>query len=268
MRLLLALLLCGAIGAAIADDTAATQTPFPWEKYGLTPSTNPACLPAPRGDWWPAYHTGMLKREPRESAKVVFLGDSITMMWRTQSGYEGGTPVWGKWYAPLPAANLGISGDRTEHLLWRLTEGGDLEGVHPKVAVLLVGINNRLQRDDTPEQTAEGIATIVGYLKRRLPEARILLLGLFPCWEPPTDPARAWVKQTNTLTKPLADRKRVWYLDIGDRFLEPDGTIKKEKLRDLLHLSEKGYGIWAEAMQPYLDDLLLHDGTGKVWDTP
>lgn len=248
--------------AAMADG----DTPeFPWEKYGITPSDNPACIPAPRGEWWPAYHANMLVREPRQAARVVFLGDSITMMWRSQSGYEGGTPVWEEYYAPLPAANLGISGDRTEHILWRITEGGDLEGVSPEVLVLLIGINNHLQRHDTPEQVAEGIATIVGYLKGRLPDTRILLLGLFPCWERPENPSREWVRQTNALIAPLADRQRVWYLDIGGVFVEPDGTIVREKLRDLLHLSEVGYRLWAEAMQPYLTDLLEGEGKGEVW---
>lgn len=242
------------------------ETPFPWEKHGLTPSPNPACNPTKRTDWADGYHVAMLKREPTREARVLFLGDSITMMWRTQSGYEGGTPVWDHYYAPLPAANLGISGDRTEQLLWRITEGGDLEGTHPQVAVLLIGINNLLQRNDKPEQVAEGIGTIVGYLKRKLPDTRILLLGIFPCWEKPDNPARAWVKQTNALIAPLADRQRVWYVDLGDKFLEPDGTISKVVLRDMLHPSEIGYRIWASSMRPYLRDLLKGEGKGAMWE--
>ena len=268
-RLLSALLaaICCAGGreAAMADGDAAPVPEFPWAQYGLTPSTSPACIPTARTDWAVSYHEAMLKREPREGVKLVFLGDSITMMWRTQSGYEGGTPVWDQHYAALPAANFGISGDRTEQLLWRITEGRDLDGLSPKVLILLVGINNLLQRQDTPAQVAEGTASIVGFLRRQLPETRILLLGIFPCWERPEDPARAWVKQTNALTKPLADGKRVWFLDIGGKFLEPDGTIRKEKLRDMLHPSEIGYRIWADAMAPYLKDLLEGDGQGDVW---
>lgn len=210
----------------------------------------------------------MLAREPRQGVQVVFLGDSITMMWRSQSGYEGGTPVWEKYYAPRGAANLGISGDRTEHLLWRLTAGGDLDGLSPKVAVLLIGINNLLQEKHAPQQVAEGIATIVTYLRAKLPQTRLLLLGDFPLWESPAHEHRAWVKQLNLLIAPLADRKRVWYLDLGPRFVEPDGRIVKEKLRDGLHLSEKGYWIWAEAMEPYLVDLLEGDGQGEVWRQP
>ena len=133
-----------------------------------------------------------------------------------------------------------------------------------KVLVLLIGINNLLQ-GDTPEDTARGIEAIVAYLRGKLPGTRILLLGVFPCWEQPTDPIRERVRETNAIISKLADRKQVYYADIGPRFLEPDGTISKAKLRDLLHLSEIGYGIWAEAMAPYLEDLLNLDGKGEVW---
>jgi len=206
----------------------------------------------------------MLKREKRDGIEILFLGDSITMMWRSQSGYEGGTKVWEKHYAHRNAANFGISGDETEHILWRITEGENLDGLSPKVLILLIGINN-LNRGDRPEQVAEGITTIVRHIHRKLPSTKVLLLGLFPCWQSPKHPVRARVRRTNEIIRKLADRKQTYYLDIGYRFVEPDGTITKEKLRDLLHLSEKGYAIWAEAMEPYLSDLLLNDGRGDVW---
>jgi beta-glucosidase len=269
ITILIALISVVPLAGAMADGGGEGEDPpppFAWETYGITPSENPACIPAPRGTWWPAYHAAMLQREPRQTAKVIFLGDSITMMWRSQSGYEGGTPVWEEHYADLPAANLGISGDRTEHILWRITEGGDLDGCNPELLVLLIGINNHLQRKDSPQQVAEGLASVISYLKRELPETKILLLGIFPCWEQPQNPSRAWVRDTNALLAPMADRKRVWYLDIGHVFVEPDGTISREKLRDLLHLSEAGYRLWAEAMAPYLGDLLSNGGNGDVWD--
>ena len=239
---------------------------WPWAKYGLPLRHNRCSIPLKRTDWADAYHTAMLTREKQPDRQIVFLGDSITMMWRTQSGFEGGTSVWGKYYAPRKACNLGISGDRTEHVLWRITEGGDLDRLHPKVLVLLIGINNLLQDQDKPAAVAGGIRTIVDYLKVKLPNTRILLLGDFPLWEKPTDPARQWVKDVNALIAPLADRQRVWYLDMGPRFVEPDGTISKVKLRDLLHPSEIGYGIWAETMEPYLVDLLDGNGKGTVWN--
>jgi lysophospholipase L1-like esterase len=246
------------LGLAQAED-------WPWAKYGLPPSTNPTGIPLKRTDWADGYHTAMLAREKKPDLQLVFLGDSITMMWRSQSGYEGGTPVWDKYYAPLKAGNFGISGDRTEHILWRITEGGDLDGLNPKVLVLLIGINNLLQTQSTPADVAAGITTIVNLVKVKLPHTKILLMGLFPLWEQPTDPARQWVKDVNALIEPLADRQRVWYLDIGDKFLEPDGTIKKRNLRDLLHLSEHGYWLWARTMKPYLRDLMDNEGKGEIW---
>lgn len=236
-------------------------------KGGESAAGNPCCVAVPRDGWWPGYHKAMLKREKRPDAKVVFLGDSITMMWRSQSGYEGGTPVWEKYYAKMPAVNLGISGDQTQNVLWRITAGGDLDGLDPKVLVLLVGINNYHLGKNTPAQTAEGIRTIVQTVRGKLPQTRILLLGLFPAGREPSHPWRSFAKGVNQIIAEFADRQWVFYLDLGGRFVEADGSIQKEKLRDFLHLSERGYGIWAEAMQPYLDDLLYNEGHGAIWKT-
>lgn len=234
-------------------------------------SNNPACIPTQRTDWALNYHKGMLDLEHKEQVSVLFLGDSIMNdMWRSRSLLyaervkERGNRVWKKYYEPLPAANFGISADETGNLLWRITEGDCLKGFNPKVVVLLIGINNLL-RGHTPEQTAAGITTIVGCLEKKLPDTKILLLGVFPCWQPATNPIRAKVKQTNALISPLHDGKQVFYLDVGHVFLESDGNILKDKLQDTLHPSEKGYALWAEAMQPYLEDLLINRGKGKMW---
>ncbi|MEN6302888.1 MAG: GDSL-type esterase/lipase family protein, partial [Armatimonadia bacterium] len=135
-KLLLAILALSALSEVLA------QEDWPWAKYGLPKSDLATCTPLKRVDWADAYHQAMLVREKKPDLQLVFLGDSITMMWRSQSGYEGGTPVWEQYYAPRKAGNFGISGDRTEHILWRITEGGDLDGLNPRVLVLLIGINN------------------------------------------------------------------------------------------------------------------------------
>ncbi len=212
------------------------------------------CKPVPRGDWWPNYFKNMLQRESRNTG-LVFLGDSITMMWRTQSGFEGGSNVWDKYYKPLNACNYGISGDKTENILWRLTEGRNMEGFNPRVCVFLIGINNLLQ-GSTPENTAAGITAIVQRLRADHPDMKILLLGIFPCWQKPENPVRQKVKDTNAIIAGLHDGKQVFFADIGAVFLEKDGSISKEILRDYLHLSGKGYQRWAEAMQPHLEPLL------------
>jgi len=212
------------------------------------------CIATPRASWWPNYHKNMLKREPK-NMKVMFLGDSITMMWRSQSGLEGGTAVWNKFYKDIPAGNYGISGDKTENVLWRITTGRDLDGTNPKVIVLLIGINNLLQKA-SPEDTVTGIKKIVQVLRKKLPQSKILLLGVFPCWKSPKHPIRAKVKKVNNSICNLADNKNIWYLDIGKVFLEKDSSISKKILRDYLHLSEKGYERWAKAMNPVLNELI------------
>lgn len=212
------------------------------------------CIAVPRGSWWPNYHKNMLKREPKDM-KVMFLGDSITMMWRSQSGYEGGTAVWDEFYKDIPAGNYGISGDKTEHILWRITEGDDLAGTDPEVLILLIGINNLIQKS-SPEDTADGVKAIVTVIREKLPETKILLLGVFPCRESPKHPIRNKVKTVNETISKLADNQHVWFLDIGHIFLEEDGTISTEILRDSLHLSEKGYQRWAKAMNPTLQRML------------
>lgn len=212
------------------------------------------CIAVPRGSWWPNYHKNMLKREPK-NMKVMFLGDSITMMWRSQSGLEGGTPVWDKYYKNIPAGNYGISGDKTENVLWRITVGNDLAGTNPEVIVLLIGINNLLQKS-SPEDTAAGIKKIVQVLRRKLPQSKILLLGVFPCWKSAKHPIRNKVKKVNNIICKLADNKKIWYLDIGHVFLEKDGSISKKNLRDYLHLSGKGYERWATAMNPAINKLM------------
>lgn len=256
----------------IACVGAAEQTKTGGNLDSTAALTNSACVPIQRTDWALNYHKGMLELENKDKVAVLFLGDSILNdMWRSRSlSYAervkaGGNSVWQKYYELLPAANFGISADETGNLLWRVTEGGCLEGFRPKVVVLLIGINN-LIRGQTPEGTAEGIAALVSVLKNKLPDSKILLLGVFPCWQPATNPIRAKVKRTNALIRPLHDGQRVFYLDVGHVFVEPDGTILKEKLQDTLHPSEKGYALWAEAMQPYLSDLLTNNGKGKIWE--
>ena len=250
---------------------AADRVEITGSKASLVAPTNSACSSIRRTDWALNYHKGMLELKNKDKVAVLFLGDSIMNdIWRSRSlSYaervkEGGNPVWQKYYDPLPAANFGISGDETGNLLWRITEGGALDGFHPQVVVLMIGINN-LIRGQTPEHTADGITTVVRTVKSKLPDTRLLLLGVFPCWQPATHPIREKVKRTNALIRPLHDGQQVFYLDVGHIFVEPDGNILKEKLRDTLHPSEKGYALWAEAMEPYLSDLSTGDGKGKMW---
>jgi lysophospholipase L1-like esterase len=213
-----------------------------------------ATTPAPRDANWMKRHEGFLALTNKPAAKVLFLGDSITDGWRSK-----GKAVWEKNYAPLNAINLGIGGDRTQHVLWRM-ENGELEGIKPKAVVLMIGTNNTGKEKDgsarnaTPE-IIEGVTAIVKGLRKKMPEARILLLAIFPRGQK-GEPIRDQLAEINKALSKLDDGKMVNYLDIGQKFLEADGTLSKDIMPDLLHPNEKGYEIWADAIKEPLAKLL------------
>jgi lysophospholipase L1-like esterase len=184
---------------------------------------------------------------------VLFLGDSITERWANNA-------AWKKSFAPLKAANFGIGGDRTEHVLWRITEGKELEGITPKVAVLLIGANNFHMKG---EEIAVGIEAIVTELRKAKPQMKIFLLGIFPRGpRKPSDPTKV-VPEEQPKTKAINDRiaklddgRSVFFMDIGGKFLNKDGHLLQENMPDFLHLSPKGYEIWADAIEGKVRELL------------
>ncbi len=217
----------------------------------------------------PVLHPGTEKRHEsfnviskQGAAELVFLGDSITHAWEGR-----GKAVWDKTWAPLKAANFGISGDRTEHVLWRL-DHGNFDGLKPKAIVLMIGTNNtghqgRPQKEIdnavykcTAEQTAVGIKAILASLQKKCPDAKILVLGIFPRGADKNDKFRQQNEATNAIIKGYADGKKVFFLDVSDKFLEADGTLPKSIMPDLLHPNEKGYQIWSDAMEAKVKELL------------
>lgn len=224
----------------------------------VAPTANYSTEPLPRENSWIKRHEGFVEIAKKGGVDVLFLGDSITDNWRKP---DLGLPVWERNFAPLRTANFGISGDRTQHVLWRM-KNGELTGIKPRVVVLMIGTNNTgLERDKlTPRNTTPdvitGVTAIVRGLRTQLPEARILLLAIFPRAEKPADPVRAQIQEINSAIAKLHDGKRVFFLDIGAKFLEPDGTMLKEIMPDFLHPSTKGYEIWAEAIKEPLEKLL------------
>ncbi|WP_165222699.1 platelet-activating factor acetylhydrolase IB subunit [Aquisphaera insulae] len=201
--------------------------------------------PVPRDAGWLKRHESFLKRAREGKIDLLFLGDSITQGWDHNE-------TWQRFYGPRHAANFGIGGDRTEHVLWRLAHG-EVDVIRPKVVVLMIGTNNT--GGESAEAIAEGVAAIVKDLRKRLPEAKVLLLGVFPRAEK-SQPVRGKIAAINERIAKLDDGKSVFYLDIGKSFLEPDGTLTREVMPDLLHLSARGYRIWADAMEPTLWTLL------------
>lgn len=212
---------------------------------GQEPKGGTATKPESREGGWMTLHQAFLDRGKKGPAEVLFLGDSITQGW-------GDNDVWKRYYGPRNAANFGIGGDRTQHVLWRL-QNGEVDVIRPKVTVLMIGTNNL--GSNTPDEIAEGVTAIVKTLRAKLPETKILLLGIFPRAEKPS-PVREQIQAINSQIAKLDDGKTVKYLDIGPKFLESDGTISKDVMPDFLHLSQKGYMIWADAIEPTLWSML------------
>jgi len=206
----------------------------------------PTTTPVPRkDDWWTKRHEASLERAKKGDVDLLFVGDSITQGW-------GENETWKKHYAPRKAANIGFSGDRTQHVLWRL-ENGEIDGINPRGIVLMIGTNNA--GSDSAEDIAEGITQIVSLLRERLPDSNILLLAVFPRGEQP-NPTREKLDAVNAKVAKLDDGGKVHYLDIGSSFLEDDGSISKEIMPDFLHLSPEGYKRWAKAIEPAVKHML------------
>ena len=261
-RLLPGALACAATLSLVAPAVSTAQEtkkdPPKQETPKKDPPKNTAIVPNERKDARSAgLHKSFLERAKKGDVQVLFLGDSITQGW---SG--SGKKVWMANFEPMKAANFGIGGDKTEHILWRLTEGKELEGISPKVCVLMIGTNN--QSVNTAEQIAEGVKADVAELRKQRPEMKILLLGVFPRaggikkedTVAPKEKVNPKMAQINQIIAKLDDGKMIKYLDITPKFLNAEGGLEKAIMPDLLHLSEKGYQIWADAIKEPLADLL------------
>ena len=211
--------------------------------------TNTAVIPKLNSGFMPR-HKEFVEIAKKGDIDVLFMGDSITDWWRNPGGTNGfphglngaytGKPVFDKYFGSMKVANFGIAGDTTQGVLWRL-QNGEGQGYQPKAIMLMIGTNNT--RRNTAPQIAEGVAAVVQELRKDFPDAKILLLGIFPR-SGPTTSVRAKIAAVNGIISGLNDGKQVFYLDIGPKFLSPDGTISKDVMSDGLHPTTKGYEIW------------------------
>ena len=202
--------------------------------------------------WWMPRHEQKLKEAQQLKGKVdlLFIGDSITHGWES-----GGKAVWDEFYAHRRPFNVGFSGDRTEHVLWRFQKG-EIDGLTPKVAVVMIGTNNTGHRQDKAEDTSAGVAEILDELKQRMPATKVLLLAIFPRGDTAEDSLRQLNDKINASLKALADNERVFFLNINSTFLQKDGTLPRTTMPDVLHPNGDGYRLWARAMEPTLQKLL------------
>ncbi len=255
MRHLLPLSAAALAATTLFAGCAATHPPAD-RAFHITTTPYPQ-LQGPRGTyggWWQPRFEAKCKVAQAGGFEVLLVGDSITHA--IDDGRDAG--IFKQMLAPATFANFGYSGDRTEHVLWRL-DHGELEGkLDPKVIMVMIGTNNTGHRMDAPADIAAGVEAIVGRLTARFPEARILLLGIFPRGAAPTDASRINNAKTNAILAKLdgSTKGRVHYLDIGDKFLDEQGNLPKKLMPDGLHPNAAGYKLWAEAVVPEIKKLL------------
>lgn len=231
----------------IVTCTQTTAQTCPADAPALTPATLQEEWAV---EWWMPRHEAKLEEEGREDAKLLFIGNSITHGWE-----DAGKEVWDEYYAPYGGYNIGFSGDRTENVLWRF-QHGELDGIDPELAILMIGTNNTGHRQDPPECTARGVEIILDELENRLPDTEVLLLAIFPREDSPDGELRQLNNQINKRIAQFADGERVHFLNINDTFLDENGVLPEKIMPDLLHPNEYGYQLWAEAMHPKVKELL------------
>lgn len=219
---------------------------FSQEAKRAAPVTDSATLAQPQRSSWMNRHELLTKNLESNPCDLLFIGDSITQ------GWEGaGRNVWAKEFAAYRPANFGIGGDQTQHVLWRIDMSKLKTPSSPKVCVIHIGTNNtgHWKAAQAPEETAKGILEIARRVHALHPTTEIILLPIFPRGKTADDRLRMHNEQIN---KELAKSTlpKVHLVNINEKFLAPDGTFLPDVSPDLLHFSEKGYQIWADALLP------------------
>ena len=210
-------------------------TPHPWDAVSRSL------------DWWMNMHKSFIETTQQQGKKIhlVFYGDSITCGWQEENGIK----VWNEFYGNLSAVDYGIPADRTEHLVYRI-RSGEVKGLQPKVVVVKIGTNN--MDFNTPDDIAKGVKAVIDSLHHEIPNIKVLLLAILSR----SGPFNAKVKQTNELIAKFNDEKSLRFLNMNSHFEDDKGVILKDLYTDGVHLTEKGYKLWAKTMDPSLKEML------------
>lgn len=208
----------------------------------VNPTTTPNLSPQFR-----ARHAGFVEIAKKGDIDVLFMGDSITDWWARDA-----KEIFAKEWGHLKTANFGIAGDTTQGVLYRLRDG-EGAGFTPKAIMLMIGTNSA--GNSSSAEIAEGVGAVVAEMQKRWPTAKILLLGIFPRADPGSA-LRNTVLGVNPIIAKLHDGKNVFYLDIGPKFLDAQGNLAPDIMPDKLHLTAKGYQIWADAVREPFNALL------------
>ena len=235
-----------------------------------TVDVNTAIVPVPKleedvYDWW-ARHAEALRIKDSVDPEIVLIGNSITHFWggvpalRNADGSPrepNGPKSWSSVFQGHRVLNLGFGWDRTQNVLWRL-DHGELDGLHPRLVVIDIGTNNTSEtahaRINTVPEIVEGIRAVVDRVRTKTPAARIILMAIFPREQFSSHPRRVLIDATNKLLKAFAENEKLTYLDIGQAFLAPDGSMIPGMTSDFTHPTDKGYQVWADSLRPFVED--------------
>ena len=211
------------------------------------------CSESPDGNWWNHRHEKCREQMQKGNIDVLMIGDSITHNWELF-----GIQAWKRYYSHRKTLNLGFSADTVEKVLWRL-EHLPLDKINPKLTVIQIGTNNITLKQGTPEEISEKILEVVGLLSDAFPEMTILVIGVFPFHDtlPNSEEYRMSISEVNSrLQRLLANRDKVFMLDIGKVFLTRKGAISRMLMPDGAHPNEKGYWLWAKKIEPTIKKVL------------
>jgi lysophospholipase L1-like esterase len=242
-----------ALQRLIDSDTSATKETL--KKYGSLlmlqpPRPNTAATYTQTAQRMGPRHEGFVATAAAGNIDLLLLGDSITDWWVLN---DENRAVFQKYFENIRTANFAVAGDTTQGVLWGL-RNGEGQGFQPKAVMLMIGTNNT--GTHTAPEIAEGIGAIVLELRQDFPDAKILLLGVFPRGVP-GDPARQRIGEINGIISKLNDGQHVFFMDIGAKFLDENGLLLPGTFRpDNLHPVGKGYEIWGEAVKEMLAQLL------------
>jgi lysophospholipase L1-like esterase len=195
-------------------------------------------------------HEAFVERAKQGDIDLLLDGDSITDWWVQGAAKKA---IFEKYFGNIKTANFAVAGDTTQGVLWGL-KNGEGQGFQPKAIMLMIGTNNMAA--NTAPEIAEGIGAITLEMRKDFPNAKILLLAIFPRGNP-GDPIREKITECNNIIKRLDDGKNVFYMDIGPKFLDEGGKFLPDSFQnDLLHPAPKGYDIWGEAVKDKLAELM------------
>jgi lysophospholipase L1-like esterase len=231
-------------------DTDATPDGALLKKYASlitipTPRANPAIVAAQSQVRNDQRHNAFVETAKTGDFDILFEGDSITDWWQQGAAQGGGADVQKKYFGDVKVANFAVAGDTTQGVLWGL-QNGEGQGRKPKAVMLMIGTNNNTQGNTAPE-IAEGVGAVVLQLRKDFPDAKILLLAIFPRGSGPNDANRVKNDEANKLIAKLDDQKYVFFKNINDKFLNPQGQLIGFR-QDGVHPNGEGYEIWAQAV--------------------